>query len=704
MAMQVKKDIMWRINGSFIIICIMSLVILIQIFRIQVILGPGLIEKGDSLRVKWINISPSRGNIFSSDGMLIATSIPVYDIRIDTQVDAFSESEKGKSKIDSLCISLSKLFKDRSPEVYAHEIRQAISHKERYFLLQRNVTYSELQKVKSFPVFRKGRYKGGLCIEQKEVRELPFMKLASRTIGNAREVKPVGIEEAYDNVLAGVLGKRLYKKLSGNVWMPVTEKDEIEPKDGNDVISTLDVNIQGVAESSLERQLIAQNADHGCAVLMEVETGEIKAIANLSRTKDGNYIEDYNYAISQSTEPGSTMKLASILAALDDGLVEPSDSIDVGTGSCWYSGFEMKDSHPPRKSRLSVQEAFETSSNVGISKIIRAAYAKNPQSFINKLKSFGLSTKLNLQIAGEGNPFIRDTHDKTWSALSLPWISIGYESSLTPLQILTFYNAIANNGKMVKPRFVKEIQYHGQLLKSFPVEVLRDSIASLTAIGKAKKMLEGVVQNGTATSLKSPNYQIAGKTGTAQMSKNKLGYDKSNLTYQASFVGYFPADAPKYSCMVVVYSPSNNLYYGSAVAAPVFKEIADKVYSNHLEINSRSNKTDSTNYDLPIVKTGYQKDLRKILYVLDIPMYSGDEEAEIVFASLASKAVNLKERKISTVIVPDVRGMGAKDAISILENAGLRVLFNGRGTVIRQSIIPGTPIGNGKLIEVELGI
>ncbi len=701
--MQVKKDIMWRINGSFIIICMMSLAILFQIIRIQVVEGPIILKFADSTRLNWINISPSRGNIFSADGKLIATSIPVYDIHIDTQVDGFLKAGINKSKIDSLGSALSNLFKDRSPEVYAHDIRQAIKQKDRYFLLQRSVTYAELQKVKSFPILKLGRYKGGFCLEQKEERELPFMKLASRTIGNVREVKPVGIEAAFNDVLAGTVGKRLYKKLSGNVWMPVSEKDEIESKDGNDVISTLDINIQGVAESSLERQLIAQNADRGCAVLMEVETGEIKAIANLSKTKDGNYIEDFNYVISQSTEPGSTMKMASILAALDDGLVEPDDSIDVGSGSCWYSGHEMKDAHPPHRSRLSVQEVFETSSNVGVSKIIRAAYAKNPQAFINKLKSFGLASKLNLQIAGERSPFVKDT-GATWSALSLPWISIGYESRLTPLQMLTFYNAIANNGRMVKPRLVKEIQYHGQLIKSFPVEVLRDSIASPSAIKKAKKMLEGVVQNGTATSLKSPNYRIAGKTGTAQMSKDNLGYNKSDLTYQASFVGYFPADAPKYSCIVVVYSPSNSLYYGGAVAAPVFKEIADKVYSNHLEINTRADKKDSSIHDLPLVKAGYQKDLKKILYVLDIPLKSGDEEAEIVSSSTAEKNVSFKERKISTVIVPDVRGMGAKDAISILENAGLKVNCSGRGSVISQSINPGTPIDKKRIIEVELGI
>jgi cell division protein FtsI (penicillin-binding protein 3) len=436
---------------------------------------------------------------------------------------------------------------------------------------------------------------------------------------------------------------------------------------------------------------------------MEVATGEIKAIANLSRTTNGSYIEDFNYVISESTEPGSTMKMASLLAALDDGLINPEDTIEVGNGICYYSGHEMKDAHPPLKTRLSIQEAFETSSNVGVSKAIRSAYAKNPQAFIDKLKSFGLDKKLGLQIAGEGLPTIKNAKDKSWSALSLPWMSIGYESSLTPLQILTFYNAIANNGKIVKPRFVKEVRSHGQLVKEFPAQVNNKPIASKDALAKARKMMEGVVQHGTAKSLKDSPYLIAGKTGTAQIANDKNGYNKNDKSYQASFVGYFPADAPKYSCIVVVYSPSNNVYYGGAVAAPVFKEIADKVYANHLDLHSTNVDTTYTAF-IPSVKAGNQRDLKKILAILEIPNSSSDEEAKIVSASPSKERVQIVERKTTGGYVPDVRGMGMAEAIYLLENFGLRVNCSGKGSVLSQSIAPGTKIKKGDRIFIRLEI
>ncbi len=700
--MQIKKDIMWRIYGSFIFVCLFGLLILGQIVKIQFVDGPELLSLRDSLTLRNLPIPASRGNIYSDDGALLATSVPIYDIRMDTRADALTK-EVFNSNIDSLGYCLSQLFKDMSPGAYAQSIRSARARKERYYLIKRNVTFAQIQRLKDFPIFRLGRYKGGLRAEQKEMRELPFRHFAARTIGYMRQSNPVGLEAAFNEELRGISGERIMQRISGNIWMPVTDKEVKEPRNGNDIITTIDVNIQGVAENSLENQLRSQNADHGCAVLMEVATGEIKAIANLSRTANGSYIEDFNYVISESTEPGSTMKMASLLAALDDGLINPEDTIDVGNGVCYYSGHEMKDAHPPLKTRLSIQEAFETSSNVGVSKAIRSAYAKNPQAFIDKLKSFGLNKKLGLQIAGEGLPNIKDAKDKSWSALSLPWMSIGYESSLTPLQILTFYNAIANNGKVVKPRFVKEVRNHGQLVKEFPAQVNNKPIASKDALAKARKMMEGVVQHGTAKSLKDSPYLIAGKTGTAQIANDKNGYNKNDKSYQASFVGYFPADAPKYSCIVVVYSPSNNVYYGGAVAAPVFKEIADKVYANHLDLHS-TNVDSSYVAFIPSIKAGSQSDLKKILTILEIPNSSGDEEAKIVSASSSNERVQIVERKTNGGSVPDVRGMGMADAIYLLENFGLRVNCSGKGSVLSQSIAPGTKIKKGDRISIHLEI
>ena len=701
--MQVKKDIMWRIIGSFLLMCIMGLLIVGQIFRIQVVEGEMWRQRADSFTLALRSIDANRGNIFSSDGRLMSTSIPIYDVRMDTRADGLTQ-EIFRAGIDSLSNCLSDLFRDKSASDYRRLLTGARANNERYFLIHRNVTYTELQQLKKFPLFRLGRYKGGLRIEQKEMREMPFKLLAARTIGSMRDVKPVGIEASFNEELKGVGGKRLMQKISGNVWMPVSDKDVVEPKDGNDLITTIDVNIQDVAENSLMEHLRLHNADHGCAVVMEVATGEIKAIANLSRTREGFYVEDFNYVIGEATEPGSTMKLASVLAAMDDGLMEPEDSVLVGNGFHMFYGQPMKDSHPPKSGKLSMQQAFETSSNVGISKMITSLYSKKPQQFIDKLKKFGLDKQLGLEIEGEGMPVIKNTTQKSWSNVSLPWISIGYESQLTPLQILTFYNAVANNGRMVKPHFVKEIRKHGKLIREFPVVVLRDTIASREAINKAKKMMEGVVEHGTATFLNKSPYKIAGKTGTAQIANSKFGYDKKNLSHQASFVGYFPADAPKYSCMVVVYSPSRDLYYGGAVAAPIFKEIADKIYSNRLELHGEPAEDKLLPVSLPVAKAGDQRDLHNIFASLEIPVDSRDEAALFVSAYADSSRMVLSERKYQVGLVPNVVGMGAKDAMYLLENNGLIVRCTGRGQVIRQSISPGSRISRGQAIAIELGL
>jgi len=362
----------------------------------------------------------------------------------------------------------------------------------------------------------------------------------------------------------------------------------------------------------------------------------------------------------------------------------------------------ISEKHAPKSSKLSIQQAFESSSNVGISKVIYQHYLKNPGAFISRLKSFGLSEKLGLQIEGEGQPFIKNITDKSWSGLSLPWISIGYESKLTPLQTLTFYNAVANNGKVVRPMFVSKILNHGKVIREFSSEVIRDSIASPEVLLKARQILEGVVQHGTASMLNKSPYKIAGKTGTAQIFNNKYGYDKEHMTYQASFVGYFPADKPKYSCIVVVYAPSNDVYYGGAVAAPIFKEIADKVYSNHLDMNESPVQTDSLIPSLPVVKAGQHRDLKKVLEKLTLPSAVSDPDAYWVSVDSRSEVLKANERKTIVGLVPNVVGMGLKDAIYLLENAGLNVRVNGKGWVSRQSIEAGTRIRKGQQIQIEL--
>jgi cell division protein FtsI (penicillin-binding protein 3) len=462
------------------------------------------------------------------------------------------------------------------------------------------------------------------------------------------------------------------------------------------------VNIQDVAESALEEHLRIHNADHGCVAVMEVATGEIKAIANLSKTPSGEYSEEFNYAIAEAASPGSTMKLLSFMAAMDDGYVDVNDMVEVGYGEHYFFGQRMKDSHPPKKSRMSLKEVFMESSNVGTSKLIYNAYAKRPQQFVDKLHSFGMNEQLGLQIEGEGKPRIKVTTDKDWSSVSLPWMSIGYEVKITPLQMLTFYNAVANNGRMVKPKFVKEIRHHGQVIESYPTEVIRDSIASASTILKAQHLLELVVDSGTAKSLRNPNYKVAGKTGTAQIHNPKYGYDRSQMTYQASFAGYFPAEAPKYSIIAVVYAPSSGFFYGGAVAAPIFKEVADKIYANRLDMH-KIYETDSTVIALPFAKAGHHKDLSTVLANLNIeadfsnaaPLWNSIQQSE--------KELMVKARKMENGLVPNVMGMGVRDALYLLENSGMTVRVNGRGLVTKQSITPGTRIMKGQQIVIELG-
>lgn len=699
--MDVKKDILWRIYLAFLLICAMGLAIIVQIVRIQFVQGDEWRAKQDSMTLSFEPIEASRGNIFSDDGSLLATSVPIYDIRFDTRANSLTD-EVFNAGIDSLAQALSSLFKDKSWQDYHHEIKEARVEKNRYYLIQRNVSYTELQQLKKFPILRMGRNKGGLIIDEKNMRQLSFGQLASRTIGTVRDIKPVGVEASFNSDLKGAGGQRLMQRIGGNAKMPVRDKDEVEPRDGNDLVTTLDINIQDVAEHSLEQHLREHNADHGCAVLMEVSTGAIKAIANLSRTKEGEYVENFNYAIAEASEPGSTFKLASLMAALQDGLIELTDTVNVGDGTATYYGKKMPDAHPPKSPKLSIQQAFESSSNVGISRVIYQHYLKNPEAFVSRLKSFGLSQKLGLQIEGEGQPFIKNVTDKSWSGLSLPWISIGYESKLTPLQTLTFYNAVANNGRVVKPMFVSKILNHGKVIREFSSEIIRDSIASPDVLAKARQLLEGVVQRGTASVLNKSPYKIAGKTGTAQIFNNKYGYDKEHMTYQASFVGYFPADKPKYSCIVVVYAPSNDVYYGGAVAAPIFKEIADKVYSNHLDMNESPIQTDSIVKTIPIAKAGQQKDLNKVLAKLNLTSESSDPDAYWVSVDARSAQLKTNERKTISGLVPNVVGMGLRDALYILENAGLNVRINGKGWVTRQSIQAGSRIRKGQQILIEL--
>ena len=699
-----KRTIFSRVYLIYGMISLFALIIIGQTINLQYIQGSKWREKEESLTRKYKEIDAVRGNIYAADESLLATSIPKYEVRFDANTDALTD-EYFYANVDSLAYCLSKIFQEKPQTEYSRELKSARRNGERYHLIKRNVKYTDLKEIKNFPIFRRGKYKGGLIYTQQNKRVNPFNILAARTIGYEREgVKPVGLEGAYTKELSGVNGKRWMQKIAGGVWMPISEDNGREPEDGSDIYSTIDVNIQDVAENALLNQLEIHQADHGCVALMEVSTGEVKAIANLKRKKDGGYYEGYNYVIGESTEPGSTFKLASLIAAFEDGYLDLDDMVDTEDGTHKFYDLVMRDSHRGGYGVISVKQAFIKSSNVGISKEIFRVYSAKPQQFVDRLYKMNLNKKLGVEIAGEGAPLIKSTDDDSWSGVSLPWMSIGYEVRLTPLQILTFYNAIANNGKMVKPKFVREIRKNGKLIKKYDTEVINNSICSQKTIEMVKEMLEGVVEEGTARNLKNPVYKIAGKTGTAQIANDKYGYKyDSKVSHQASFVGYFPADNPKYSCIVVVNAPSQNVYYGNLVAGPIFKEVADKVYASSIQIHDEIKMQEQlASSRIPYAKDGYYADLSKVYKELNIKTVESDNKPKWAKVNTGDKEVKIYAKKITPIYVPDVIGMSIKDAIFILENHGMNVGFTGSGLVKTQSIPPGEKIIKGEKITLEL--
>lgn len=704
--MEARKDILWRVYVLYAAMCIFGIAIIAQVINVQFLQGEKWRAKAEELTTEYREIEAARGNIFAADGSLLATSFPIYEVRFDVCANPITD-KIFYDNLDSLAYCLANLFSDKSKLQFKAELKEARKNNERYFLLRKSVNYVELQKIKKFPLFRGGMYKGGLITLQQSKRARPFQELAGRTIGYERPgIQPIGLEGAYNTELSGIGGKRLMQKIAGGVWKPLNDDNEIEPQDGMDLVTSIDINIQDVAEHALLTQLQKHDADHGCAVLMEVETGEIRAIANLGKNKiTGEYGEYYNYAIGEATEPGSTFKLASVIALLEDGLADISDIIDTQDGTFQFYDRIMKDSDHNKggHGKITLEQAFELSSNVGISRMVVDHYSKEPQKFIDRIYSMNLQNKLGLEIPGEAKPEIKSPKDKNWSGVSLPWMSIGYEMLLTPLQILTFYNAVANNGKMVRPKMVNEITKNGLVNRTFLPEIINNKICSQQTIDKVKILLEGVVDSGTARNLKHADYKIAGKTGTAQIAKEGV-YKNQKITYQASFVGYFPADNPKYSCIVVVNAPNNNVYYANQVAGPIFKEISDKVYSSRLDIHKelQDNGILAEN-KIPVVQSGHKNDLLTSLQKLNVPVNNETQnDTRWAIGENAGNKVELKETSETKGVVPRVIGMGARDAIYILENLGLRVKIEGFGTVVQQSINAGTEIISSREITLKL--
>jgi cell division protein FtsI (penicillin-binding protein 3) len=685
---------------TYLFLLVFALAIVARILYIQIYEGSELREMGLKRSVEERKIDALRGNIYSINNSLLAVTIPKYEIRMD--VISNKSDRFFNANVDSLAFQLSKLFRDRSKNEYKKLLTKARQKKNYYLLIKRNVSYKQLLELKTFPILRLGRNKGGLIIIKSNKRELPYNQLAKRTIGiynYESGAYEVGLEGAFNETLNGTHGTRLMQKIEGGTWMPIDPANEIKPQNGNDLITTIDIDIQDVTENSLRRQLEYHQADHGCAIVMEVATGEIRAIANLGREKDGSYTEKFNYAIGEASEPGSTFKLASILVALEDGVVNLNDSIDTENGSKTFYNATIRDAHKIDNGIITVRRAIEASSNVGIAKIIWENYANDPQKFIDGLYKLGLQNKLEIPIKGEATPYIKNTKDKSWSGISLPWIAYGYELKITPLQLLTFYNAIANNGVMVKPMFVKEIRSNYKTIEEFKPIVINEKIASDKTLEQLQSMLEGVVLRGTARNIKNEHYAIAGKTGTAQIAQGVKGYNKTN--YKASFCGYFPANDPKFSCIVVINNPTSGNYYGNAVAAPVFKSISDRIFSSHVEMAENEIVNLKPGNPAIYYRAGNSKDF-DFLYKNMQANAKIDVGSEYVIGLPTGDSVHYAPRNIKANVVPKLTGMTAKDAVYLLEDMGLNVKIVGSGFVTSQSLEAGTKVTKGKSITLKL--
>lgn len=702
--MTVKNNILIRIAGIYILLLLVGIGIVFKIVFIQVVDGHELREKAKKITYRDILVEANRGDILAADGRVLATSVPYFDLRMDLLAAGLTDSVF-KANIDSLAICLSQFFGDRSWYSYRSELtnaRKYAKNRRYYPIAPRKVNYLELQEISKFPLLRLGENKGGFIAEQVNKRMLPHNSMAARTLGMVNlDGGVVGIEKALDPVLRGRNGLRVHARIPGNTWVEVNSMNKVEPEDGVDILTTLDVQLQDVAEAALRKHLEGHGAGHGCAIVMEVATGDIKAIANLRRNEDGTYEEVYNYAVGESTEPGSTIKTATLIALLEEGDINLNDTVNTGKGKLQLYDHVISDSKEDGHGKITVKEVFEVSSNVGVIKLVQKVFKGKEKDFVKKLYELKLNEPTGIIIPGEVKPQIRFPGDKGWSGLSMPMMSIGYEIRLTPLQILTFYNAIANNGRMVKPRLVKAYLKHGQVVESFPPQVIQSSICSRSTLKKVHEVLEGVVESGTATNLKNPRYKIAGKTGTAQIAKGRKGYKSGGrVSYQASFVGYFPAEDPKYSCIVVVNSPSNSVYYGNVVAGPIFKEISDKVFATSPEWFSDI-KGDELK-DFPQTKSGQLSKLEYIMNELDIPFESNGKKTDWVTVQRDSTKIATTPIRLAKSRVPNVVGMGLRDAIYQLERLGLRVVAKGRGTVRSQSANPGEPVIKGSTVYLEM--
>ena len=698
--MSFRSNILLRVRVAYLIALLFSFAIIYKIIEIQNLDGGKWKKKAASIGLQYRNVKATRGNIYSDNGSLLATSLPFYKVAIDPSLPNDRVFNNG---INELSERLARHFKDYSATDYKRRIIDARQSGRRYLSLNRQeINYQTKKQMSQWPIFEEGRMQGGVIFEKVDKRFRPFSYLGYRTIGTINEDDRgvVGLEYSFNKDLMGRNGKALYQKISGGTWKPVYDGTEVKPQNGFDIVTTINVDLQDVAESALLKALTHNDADYGCVVVMEVATGEIKAISNLSKRNGGGYYENYNYAVGSqgSREPGSTFKLASMIALFEEASVGLNDSVATGDGTMQFYDQVMKDHKPGGYGTLTVQEVFEKSSNIGTAKLIVDEFGNKPQTFIDYLTKMGLTKPLGFQLIGEGKPYIKNPTDSTWSGISLPWISHGYELTMTPLHTLALYNAVANNGKMIQPILVKHIMSADKTIETFETRVINKKICSQITLNKVREMLEGVVERGTAQNINDSYYQIAGKTGTAKHNKNGRYINK----YYTSFAGYFPADNPKYSCIVVIDNPKKYRIYGSDVSAPVFKEIADKIYALDVELNDPFEGLEVVEGVFPVIRAGEHEDLSLICNTMGISNHL-NEDSEWVRASINNNSIDWSKLDAQKSVVPDVRGMTLRDALYLLENKNLKVTYTGRGRVTEQSVVPGSNTSAANEINLTLG-
>lgn len=699
--MSIKKSIIMRVRLAFLAVALFAMCIIVKMADIQVREGKKWSARGEEIGLKVMPVKATRGNIYSDNGSLLATSVPYYRLAFDPTVtpDVIFNRD-----IDSLSLLLSRFFGDYSKDYYKQKIKNARTGNppRRYMLLNKKmIGYQDKKEITQWPIFRLGRMKGGVIFEKVEKRIRPFSYLGSRTIGYINEENyGAGLEYSFNTKLAGQNGQAVYQKIAGGNLKPIFSDGEVRSQPGYDIETTLDVNLQDVAESALLKALLEHDADYGSVVVMEVKTGEIKAISNLSKDSKGQYKERYNYAVASQgvQEPGSTFKLVSMLALFEETPLKLDDVIPTGNGEYQFYGTTMRDHKPGGYGDVTVKDAFAYSSNIAVAKMVTNQFENDKMGYYEYLEDLGLTKPLGFHMIGEGKPYVKAPSDSTWSGITLPWMSHGYELKLSPLQTLTLYNAVANKGKMIRPIIVKNIRQADEIIEEYKTTVVNQKICSDETLAKLHEMLVAVVDYGTAKNIRDSHYKIAGKTGTAQ----KLINGRYTNRYYTSFVGYFPADAPRYSCIVVIDNPKGYKQYGSDVAAPVFKEIADLVYSLDLEIHDEIPEDYERETGVfPVIRAGQGEELQMICDELGIKN-EFKEYSDWVKTRTKGDTVQWMPNKVAGETIPDVRGMTLRDALYILENKGLQVTIKGRGRVNEQSLLPGTRLQPNANIVISL--